>query len=158
MKQNNFSTIVTQQHHSWVPLLVRWQESNIKADPGCRTLIGRVTHQVVCHVVYPHKPKSSFWGQIWFHFLHLGKVSWQTGWTLVRVIRHGLKCHIIPVHPYDWRWVYHAYTNKHAPACFPGRRLQQQTLVLQTMAGRCRDGSFILYSTCKYHQWETTKI
>lgn len=151
MKQNNFSSTIPLRRDSRVHLQARWQEWN--RHYGCFSL-SHVNSQsdspsglsvVVCmNQNFTFEVKSGFAFSIWGKFL-----GNKTGWTLVQVICHRLKCHIIPVHLYDWWWAYHAETNKHALACFS--RLSSRRWLITILKGRlCRTGKTHIFFYVQY--------
>lgn len=77
MKQNNFCSTIPLRRDSRVHLQARWQEWNRLY--GCFSLSQVNSHSDSTSGLSRrlHEPKFYFWGQIWFRFLHLGKVSWQ---------------------------------------------------------------------------------
>lgn len=153
MKQNNFCSTIPLRRDLRVHLQARWQEWNrhYGCFSACHRLIRRATHQVVCHAVYMNQNftfevKSGFTFSIWGKFL-----GNKTGWTLVQVICHRLKCHIIPVHLYDWWCACHAKTNKHALTCF-SRSSSRRWLITRLKGRLCRKTGkthiFLMYSIC----------
>lgn len=113
------------------------QDGRNERDTSPSQVNGRATHPVVCQLVYMNQNftfvvKSGFAISIWGKFL-----GNKTGWTLVQVICHRLKCHIIPVHLYDWWWARHAQTNKHVLACF-SRSSSRRWLITRLKGQLCR--------------------